>query len=203
MTQGKLVSQMVTYIWRWADDDNLKGKYARQLKACFDRTHRRLTPEMKAKLSPEQSYELETLLTVDARKFLIATQDDDQLTLKQFSLEQKHAAQLLIQVFGEQRIKNLENYLSPIFNPDAVDMGDKEDYPYPVYQFFIDPNSFTGTLEDPNLEESLAFRYMVSYPPAPKISKSTVTAEELENWAEDKNEKLFRPVNPYIPVSTS
>ena len=75
MAQGKFISQMVAYIWRWADDPGTaKGEAAKQLKGCFDRTHCRLSKKEKERrcLEPEESYELETLLTVDARKFLIA-----------------------------------------------------------------------------------------------------------------------------------
>ena len=206
MAQGKFISQMVAYIWRYADDPSTaKGEAAKQLKGCFDRTHCRMSHKVKMKkcLEPEESYELETLLTVDARKFLIAKKEDDKETLKTFSREEKHAAKLLIEVFGKERVADPDIYLSPIFKPKAVDDGDDGDGPVPVYQFFMNTDSFIGSLQDPNLEERLAFRYMVSYPPSPILSDATVTAKELEEWFDDTDLKLFRPENPFIPVTTS
>ena len=206
MAQGKFISQMVAYIWRWADDPGTaKGEAAKELKACFDRTHCRLSKKEKKKrcLEPRESYELETLLTVDARKYLTAKKRHDKKTLKQFTPEQKHAAKLLIKVFGRERVADPDIYLSPIFSPQAVDDGDDGDGPLPVYQFFMNTDSFIGSLQDPNLEERLAFRYMVSYPPSPVLSDATVTEEELEEWFDDIDLTLFRPENPFIPVTTS
>ena len=205
MTQGKLMSQMVAYIWRWADcETDERRKYARELKACFDRTHSRMSQKSKHEVS-QASYELEILLTVDARKYLLEKEQDNQEKLKDYTKDEKQAAELLINVFGKERVRNLTNYLSPIFQREAVDMRDDNgnDNLFPVYQFHINTNSFIGTLEDPSLEQRLAFRYMVSYPPAPQLSEATLTNTVLDKWIENTDKTVFRPENPYIPTSTS
>lgn len=208
MTQGKLISQMIAYIWRWADDHtDEKGKYARDLKVCFERIHRRFSAQSKSHKLQEQhsSNALEILLTVDARKYLLEREQINQEKLKNFTEDEQQAAELLINIFGKDRIRNLTNYLSPIFQPEAVDMRNNSgnNTPFPVYQFHIDTSSFIGILKDPDLEDRLIFKYMISYPPSPKFSEATVTTTELEQWIENTDDEIFRPESAYIPVSTS
>jgi len=212
--QGKLISQIVAYIWRWSDEtsDNHKRKVAKSLKGCFDRTHSRITGPSRItgynasleESDERQSYTLETLFTVDVRSYVEGKKQDQYGNT--FTDDQKHAAELLRAVFTDERIKNPELYLSPIFERDSVSMpeeSDSETQPKPVYEFFVNPNSFIGTLEDPDMERRLSFKYMVSFPPRPQLSEATVTGKYLEEWIEDQDTKKYRPDNPYIPVTTT
>ncbi|MGB3509933.1 MAG: hypothetical protein WBA93_11970 [Microcoleaceae cyanobacterium] len=206
MTQGKLLSQMVAYIWRWAYDDDdkektqeeqEKNKYAMALKYCFERKHNpqiRLPGLLKQDQFPETPYLLEKLLTVDAKSYL-----DD--TTKKPENECAKLAELLINVFGKDRVAQ-ESFLSPIFEPESIEMPGN-DTKLPVYQIHIDQNTFTGTLKDPNMEERIAYKFLISYPPCPKFSNSTVTKEDLDQWLANTDEETFRSQSPYIPVSSS
>lgn len=220
MTEGKLISQMVAYIWLWADykkdnneieDETKRQKHydALLLKYCFDRRHNKnatVHNTYKGKI-PQSPFALEILLTVDAKKYLDALKDNNQKDLGDFNDDERLLAQLLINVFGEERVKYLQNYLSPIFDPEEVYMGNDDDNGVqgllPIYKFQVNTDNFVGYLKDPDLEDRLMFRYMISYPPCPKLSKATLTERELKVWIENTEETKFRPATPFLPVTTS
>ena len=210
MIQGKLVSQMISFIWRYSDTSEQNEKEKKEcafiLKACFERTIKDIPNYINFTLTENtekdtdercDSYALERLLTFDVRQYL----SDNSNTTP--TSEDGYTAELLKIVFGETRILTLTNYLSPIFLPKEVDMSEKDKSNYPVYKFFIDQNSFVGTLKDPDLEYRLGFRYMLAYPPRPILSDATLTKTALDAWIENKNEDVYRPSNPFIPVTTS
>ncbi len=202
MLQGKLMSQLVCYIWRWADvnpqdeqnqeEARNKQKNALELKEYFDQLY------LYNKKSKPRNKILEVLMTVDAKKYLLANEEER----NSFTPNDKNAAQLLIRVFGEHRVRNEINYLSPIFERESIDMGGDIDSPYPVYQLTRDMTSFSGVIKDPSLYPRFALKYQVTFPPAPKLSESTVTKYELDKWINDTEEKHFLPEHNYIPVST-
>ena len=152
MYQGKLLSQMVVYIQRHGRYDYWceQGDAAEKIKKCFYRTWFRMSEEEKRNRYSEleETYEIETLLTVDSRKYLIATIEHDRDVISEFSREQQYAAELLIEVFGKGRVKDLEGFLSPIFNPEEVDFSHQENPSSSGYRFFINSDGFIGGLKN-------------------------------------------------------
>ncbi|MBL1202283.1 MAG: hypothetical protein FWK04_25255 [Nostoc sp. GBBB01] len=195
--QGKQLSQIIAYIWRWADDEleTEKRRNAQQLKTYFLKDDSKLPVEELLKKIGNNTHNkcdtnLKKLFRANPRKWL----HDGKLPYDE-------ASELLVAVFGEKRINNLDKYLSPMFN--SVELGDDKIIISPYYEFHIDPSSFIGELRDPDLETPFAFRYYVSFPPRPELGEATVTKEQLEDWIkDDKNEDVY-PSVPFIPVTTT
>ncbi|MDZ8189403.1 MAG: hypothetical protein RMX96_31775 [Nostoc sp. ChiSLP02] len=195
--QGKQLSQIIAYIWRWADEESKaeKMKNAQKLKTYFMVDETKLSVEELLKRLGNKTHNkcdtnLKKLFRADPRKWLNDGKPNSD-----------EAAELLVAVFGEKRIKNPDKYLSPMFN--SVELGDEKDIISPYYEFHIDPSSFIGELRDPDLETPFAFRYYVSFPPRPELGEATVTKKQLEDWIkDDKNEDVY-PSVPFIPVTTT
>ncbi|MGF1990055.1 MAG: hypothetical protein RMY62_019630 [Nostoc sp. ZfuVER08] len=195
--QGKQLSQIIAYIWRWADDELEldKKKIAQKLKTYFMKDDSELGVE---KVLKRIGNRYDNKCDANLKKLFRANPRE---WLSQGKPPFDETAELLVAVFGEERINNTNKYLSPMF--DIVELGDDETIISPYYEFHIDPSSFIGKLCDPDLETPFAFRYYVSFPPRPQLGEATVTKEELEDWIkDDKNEHPY-PSVPFIPVTTT
>ena len=198
--QGKVISQMIAYIWRWADDvEHLeKASVAQKLRKYFGRDGEFSSNELLTGTHNRIHNNIIWLFKVDS-KLWITDRDKFRKKYKNDLSEAKEAAKILIKVFGKQRIKKEKDFLSPLFNKAEI----REDAEGPYYEFFVDVSSFTASLEDPNLENPYIFKYNIAFPPLPVISKATVSHDDLERWIEDKDENHSYPNNIYIPVTTS
>lgn len=170
--QGKQISQIVSYIWRWVEEESAEykeeQKIAKQLKEYFTNP----TQDIKYPMG-----NLKKLFAADAR------QPDT-------SLE----AMLLANVF-----KPMDNKMVfPIFN--EFELG--EEYPELGYLFEIDVNSFQGNLADATVNDLQLLRWVLPYPPRPHIGEATVTLSELDNWINNTDGNQYIPPNPYIPSSS-
>lgn len=195
--QSKQLSQIIAYIWRWADkgeedsDSNeikQNGKMARQLKEYFDQPTKRDNP---SKL--EISNNLKKLLKANPKTNTITDE----------SIE----AKLLKHVFG--KAVELEHYIFPMF--DKLELGEDPEHPYLGYLFEVNVNSFHGFLQDPDSSSPNLFKFNIPYPPRPTNKKTTVDDDTLEKWYKDtelpkqgttERYKYFAD-NPYIPTTCS
>lgn len=175
--QGKQISQIVSYIWRWSDaveespDVAQKRDTARQLGEYFKQ------PFVK---NPNLQNPFQTKLR------------------NLFSAEPKENGneeeKLLYAVFGYSDPSEYdEGYFFPIFS----------DLERLCYHFTIDTNKSQGTIEDANVNNPQFMTLVTPYPPCPKFSTTTITEEELEEWIEDRDTKKMVADNLYIPTCTS
>ncbi len=170
--QGKQISQIIAYIWRWVDEESAEYKenktIANQLKKYF--AH----PTEDSKY-PMQN--LKKLFAADARQ-----------------PNSSPEAMLLSCVFNPIS----EEMIFPIF--DEFELG--EEYPELGYLFHIDVNSFQGNLADATINEPQLLKWEIPYPPRPNLGEVTVTLSELDEWINNKAPNQYVPENPYIPSSS-
>ena len=170
--QGKQISQIVAFIWRWADDTShesiQKKQVAQELKTYF-------TNPSPSVYSPMAT--LKKLLTADARN-------------PQISKE----AKLLSEVFSSID----DCMIFPMF--DEFELG--EECPELGYLFEIDINSFQGALKDASLDQPQLLKWTIAYPPRPELSEVTVTPDELDKWVNNRASNQYIPDNRYIPASS-
>lgn len=190
--QGKQISQMISYVWRWADDDPQKEKTqnARRLKKYFEGVKNIKLEELRNKLSSTASQSEEN---IDLSLFRANPRDWLRNNPNTPFKEAPEEVRLLIAVFGKERIQDEDKYLSPLFDSTEIDS----------YEFFLNPDSFRGSLKDPfasSIDKRL--RFIISYPPSPKLGEATVTESQLEEWIDDESQEYF-PTQVYIPVTTS
>ncbi|MGK7928181.1 MAG: hypothetical protein AB4290_23545 [Spirulina sp.] len=202
--QGKQMSQIVAYIWRWADDENLenaqKAEVAMKLREYFVKPNTSLQNNAFTKDAHQKNVDedllnsnLKRLFRADPRAWL---QNPDDYR------EQEEEVKLLISVFGKERILDPDKYISPMFN--SHELGEtSQGRKSPHYEFHIDVSSFLGILRDPDLARPCSFLYTISFPPRPQLGKLTVTTDELENWVKNEDLNVIYPDNLYMPVSTS
>lgn len=178
--QAKQVSQIIAYIWRWADaDGNPKQEIANKLKEYFTNP---------TEDNSKPGGKLKELLRSDPRKTHNLGEKDN----------------LLKAVFFEDKEPNnskLDNLLFPMF--DEFELGESEEFPNLGYLFQITVNSFQGTIEDPTKNAPELMKFTIPYPPCPKIGKATVTSDELEHWIANREKDEYFAKNPYIPTSCS
>ncbi len=197
--QGKQVSQITAYIWRYIDDtkEPEKADHAKKLKQYFAAREQENQDLTKQKINISSflrvasnlaTLKLTDLFKADPKKWLESDKDK--------GVPPTEEVKLLIAVFGEERIKTDPNYVSPLFSEAELREGEAT----PHYEFHIDVTSFKGTLSDPDLERSSAFRFNIAFPARPQLGEATVTTEELENWIKDQQTSV--PNSIYIPVTT-
>ncbi|CBN54735.1 MULTISPECIES: hypothetical protein [Kamptonema] len=197
--QGKQLSQVIAYIWRWIDEDanKIETQTARALKTYF------VKPNASSNQSTDRSnnqsqvnQNLKRLFRADPRAWLATSE------ILRGERDDNKESKLLISVFGEARIKNQELYISPMFN--EAELGERlGGQKGPYYEFSVDVSSFVGVLQDPTVETPYAFRYSIAFPPRPQIGEATVTKDELSDWIGDEMTDNIYPNNLFIPVSTS
>lgn len=203
--QGKQISQMISYMWRWADDDPQKEETqnARQLKKYFEPFEKDSIEKSISKILSASNLEFEVSSLIENQE----NQVINQLSKNLFGADPKdwlinnpdqpvetapEEIKLLIAVFGKERIEDEKKYLSPLFNSNELR----------AYKFILNPDSFRGVLEDPTRPNDPP-QFYIAYPPAPKFGEATVTENQLESWINnDDNTQMF-PSNIFIPVSTS
>lgn len=204
--QGKQISQMISYVWRWADEDPQKEETqnARRLKKYFEAMTNIRLEELRNELSSTAS-QSESLVSnlvenqgfkkpIDLDLFRANPRDWLRNNLETPVGEAPEEVRLLIAVFGRERIQDEDKYLSPLF--DSTELAS--------YEFFLNPDSFRGSLEDPtnSNDRNKRLEFIIGYPPAPKFGEATVTESQLEEWIDDDSQQVFPP-QVYIPVSTS
>ncbi|MBO3459798.1 hypothetical protein G7B40_011055 [Aetokthonos hydrillicola Thurmond2011] len=171
--QAKQISQIIAYIWRWAEEDvnefSEQVDAAKRLKRYFDNPN-----EPGKDKKPER---LKKLLSTDPRKFLDGKSD----------LEE---GELLVKVFGEDRIRT-DNF--PIFTQEEAS----------IYLFTVNVNAFQGSLADPDVNGRRLIKFQIPYPPSPKLGEATVTKQELEEWISNTENDVFFADSPYIPTTCS
>ncbi|MDZ8225115.1 MULTISPECIES: hypothetical protein [unclassified Nostoc] len=201
--QGKQISQMISYIWRWADDDPQKEETqnARNLRKRFEEIEIDSIKKSSFKILLFAARELKfedsslidnrenenkpsnKLFSADPRAWLRNNPDQPVETAPE-------EVKLLIYIFGKERINDENKYISPLFDPAELEK----------YDFDLNSDSFRGNLEDPR-KLGQPFIFKIAYPPAPKFGEATVTENQLESWIHNENEDF--PSNIFIPVSTS
>ena len=217
--QGKQISQITAFIWRWFDEVLLSDKGLlyddKGLKEILESPTEDKSLNKAAAACillmeyflvgvrdySESSLKLRCLFAANPRKWINEKRPEKFLCIQE--------VRLLECIFGEDRIMDPSVYLSPTFTP--MELGFLRPEPEDVvlkesgftkYEFVLDPNTFNGHVSDPFVSESHMYRYFIPFPPRPTFEAATVTKDDLEEWvANDDNKQAF-PKNLYIPVST-
>ena len=179
--QGKQISQIIAYIWRWADNDEEtpQKKIAKKLKIYFTNP---------TEDNEKPGGKLKELLKADPRKPEENLVEEDRLLKAVF--------------FEDNCSKNQnskDNLLFPMF--DEFELGDK--FPDFGYLFQVNLNSFQGTIDDPTKNAPELMKFNIPYPPCPKFGEATVTSDELDKWIKNREANKFFADNPYIPTTCS
>jgi|GEM_PF-3380158 len=182
--QSKQVSQIIAFIWRWADDKTasheLNREAANAIKSYFDCPTPLKTPKGK---TPEIGKRLKKLLGADPDP------KDHPVSLE---------GRLLRQVFPDYNQPQSETHLIfPIFSP--LELGEKNGTL--GYLFTVDVNSFWGKIDDPNLNTPELFELSIAYPPCPQKGEVTVTDQTLDHWIANRKKEQYIPTNPFIPTT--
>lgn len=172
--QSKQISQIIAFVWRWADDmhddpeSKAKSQAAKKLKKYFERPtldnadiDGQLKKLFKAKLDPDGDEEDKLLHTV----------------------------------FGRHLNPNL---IFPIFN--SFELGEQNSKL--GYAFIIDFEHYYGEIQDPTKNQPNLLTFKIPYPPRPQLGELTVTHEELDAWANDTSPDEYLANNVYIPTSS-
>ncbi|WP_375504872.1 hypothetical protein [uncultured Nostoc sp.] len=176
--QAKQISQIIAYIWRWADTDETPQKeVANKLKKYFT------NPTEDTQHLDDR---LKKLLGANPRKIDNLSEED----------------KLLKAVFFKDNELDppFNNLLFPMFN--KFELGESEDQ-HLGYLFWVNINSFQGSIDDPTKNAPELLKFSIPYPPCPKIGEVTVTSDELESWIANREENEYFAKNPYIPTSCS
>jgi hypothetical protein len=170
--QSKQISQIVAFVWRWADDikddseSQLKSQAAKKLKKYFE--HPTLD-------NADIDGQLKKLFKVVPDPY-----GNDE-------------AQLLHAVFGFHQNSSL---IFPIFNSFEL----AEENTKLGYAFIIDIEHYYGGIQDSTKNQPNLLTFKIGYPPRPQLGELTVTHQELESWANDTTGE-YLPDNVYIPSS--
>jgi hypothetical protein len=173
--QSKELSQIVAFIWLWADkDDNgdeeriQKIKAAKFLKVAFEHPYDQGNTDM----NPLQS-RLWRLLTAVPKK------------------DGSDEEQALFWVFPNHVELCLhDEYIFPIF--------ERADERY--YTVTVNTDKFHGVITDPTTNTNYSkCGWILPYPPRPQLGELTVTEIELNAWVENNSPEKYFSENPYIP----
>jgi hypothetical protein len=171
--QSKQISQIIAYIWRWADDNSPVNA---ERQAAASQLHKYFT-------HPTQRI---GNLGGQLKKLFAAKPDPNG------DLEGK----LLYAVFAPLDNPNL---IFPIFS--EFELGEID--PRLGYLLEVNLNSFHGIIKDPTKNAPELFGFVIPYPPRPQLGDLTVTTTELEEWVENKEPRKFFADNAYIPTTSS
>ncbi len=173
--QAKQMSQIIVYIWRWADADGAPQQHsANELKKYF-------TNPTGDDTKPAEH--LKELLKANPK-----------------NADHSKPAKLLKDVFFEKEPETSHNLLFPMF--DEFELGESK-FKYLGYLFQITVNSFQGTIGDSTKNMPELMKFSIPYPPCPAIGNATVTYNEMENWIANRKEDEYFSDNIYIPTSSS
>ncbi len=179
--QAKQVSQIIAYIWRWADENDEDYAYQKHIANELMEYFNKPTIETEEKI--EVGGNLKKLFRADPRDI---------------EKDQSPEAKLLRAVFYVEGICN-EDYIFPIF--DKFELG--EDNPKLGYLFQINSESFHGTLEDVERNLPEIFKFIIPYPPRPIFGNATLDKRTLSEWIENRTKDQYFAENPYIPTTCS
>lgn len=225
--QGKLISQLIAFWWRHYNPDpttpqHKAARYIGQsLQPEFDRSSGGISnpsplgdgqppflqqPSVQQVSLPQPSdSQLLRLFSADPAQYL---DENPTMDLRDYSDEDFLDKDLgpiltLIIVFGVERIKNSQHYLSPIFDPTEIQEQSSEDeIKRTFYKFVPDREKKYGSLEDPRSSPSdnndkYAFIYRIPLEGKPASEEINLP---LEQWINDT--KQFYPPQAYIPFTT-
>ncbi len=208
LLQGKIISQLITFWWRYdnnpgtTENDRKKMEIAKLLKQCFFPNYRDITPDQ---LPPSPS--LIDLFETES-KFPASQSLTDLSLIDLFKADPRSHineenpeiyVDMLITIFGRDRICNKETYLSPIFN--STELGLEDGNNRARYEFKIDTSGTKfGKLTDPEIviekENSLLkYIYIIPIPLRPRINNDI-----YEKWISNEND--LYPPNQHIPFTT-
>jgi hypothetical protein len=175
LQQGKQISQITAYIWRWADADQPEHieqkKVANKLKKYFNNP----SP------NPEDvGGNLKNLFKAIPSNDCNATEE----------------SQLLYAVFYQQGLDNT-GYIFPIF--DSFELGEENENS--GYLFNITVNCFTGGIEDAEINSPSLLTMTIPYPPRPPFGETTLDVQELDDWITNRDKSMYFADNHYIPTS--
>ncbi|NER99135.1 MAG: hypothetical protein F6J86_35820 [Symploca sp. SIO1B1] len=170
--QGKQISQIIAYIWRWADENDYAYEaqkiVANKLKSYF--------------VGLEQNAPIGNSI-----KLLFGANPDDPSSTE---------GQLLRAVFYVNNAKP-EGYIFPMFDEFELSISD----PGHGYLFEVTPNDFSGALMDPQANAPEFMKFIIPYPPRPVLGNATLDKETLEEWIKNIDSNEFFAANPYIPTT--
>ncbi|NEP14969.1 MAG: hypothetical protein F6K14_33305 [Symploca sp. SIO2C1] len=170
--QGKQISQIIAYIWRWADEDcdeyKTQREVAKQLKEYFT------------------GLEQNILIHRSIKRLFEAGPSTNP---KEW--------ELLRAVFDIPKDGDIPpGYIFPIFDEFELGKNDRHGY-----FFQVTPNDFNGGLMDPHANSPEFMRFVIPYPPCPVFGDTTVKKETLEKWIKNRDSKEFFAANTYIPTT--
>ncbi|MBW4592972.1 MAG: hypothetical protein KME46_08615 [Brasilonema angustatum HA4187-MV1] len=203
LLQGKIISQIITFWWRYDDnekatgDDPKKIEIAKLLGEYFFPNEPASSP---GRLSPSQF--LIELFKTESRlspspSLIDLFKADPRLHINEENPEK--SVEVLITIFGRDRISNKETYLSPIFNSTELGLNNRNNLAR--YEFEIDINGTRfGKLTDPRIiiendNSLLKYIYIIPIPPRPRIDNMI-----YEQWISNENDNY--PPNQLIPFTT-
>ncbi|MCA2667273.1 MAG: hypothetical protein ACOVOV_10295 [Dolichospermum sp.] len=182
--QSKQVSQIIAYIWRWADENN--EKYAEQKRvANLLRTYFE---------HPTSDQGLKEGKNADHLKKLFGANPNQPLE----TVDESDPAYLLKQVFFPQG-NPPDEYIFPIF--DKCELGEKN--PSLGYLFEVTYSSFIGQILDADNNAPELFKMIIPYPPEPSWGNATLNADDLSDWISNRKPGKYFADNPYIPTTCS
>ena len=179
--QAKQISQTVSFIWRWADEEETSEnrKAARALMEYFE--HPTPDPLCETHEDIDVSESLKRLLGSNPR-------DPDPTP----------EGRLLRQVFPDYDAPAKDTHLIfPMF--DRFELG--EEFSGLGYWFLVNINSFHGEIKDPTPNIPELFSFAIPYPPCPALGAKTVTRQELDAWIRNREQDQYFSRNPFIPTS--
>ncbi|MDB9408125.1 hypothetical protein PN434_06200 [Microcystis aeruginosa CS-558/01A06] len=184
--QSKQVSQIIAYIWRWADEN--EEKYAEQKRvANLLRTYFE---------HPTSDQGLKEGKNADHLKKLFGANPNQPLE----TVDEIEPAYLLRQVFFSPDVPPpSKDYIFPIF--DEYELGEQN--PSLGYLFEVTYSSFIGQILDADNNAPELFKMIIPYPPEPSWGNATLNADDLSDWISNRTRGEYFSTNPYIPTTCS
>ena len=180
--QSKQVSQIIAYIWRWADEND--GKYAEKkrvanlLKTYF---------EQPTSDQGKNADHLRKLFGSDPTQLLEP-------------VDEMEPAYLLRQVFFSPDVPPpSKDYIFPIF--DEYELGEKNRSL--GYLFEVKYSIFVGQILDADNNAPELFKMIIPYPPEPSWGNATLDEDDLSDWISNRTRGEYFSKNPYIPTTCS
>ncbi|MBE8994294.1 hypothetical protein [Microcystis aeruginosa] len=184
--QSKQVSQIIAYIWRWADENN--EKYAEQKRvANLLRTYFEHPTSDQGLKEGKNADHLKKLFGANPKQLPETVDESD-------------PAYLLKQVFFSPDVPPPPNeYTFPIF--DEYELGEKNRSL--GYLFEVTYSSFIGQILDADNNAPELFKMIIPYPPEPSWGNATLNADDLSDWISNRQPGKYFADNPYIPTTCS
>ncbi|MBD2302310.1 hypothetical protein [Nostoc sp. FACHB-190] len=191
LLQGKIISQLITFWWRYDENpgtkeiDQKKIETAKLLKKLFFPGFPDASPGRISFASPS----LIELFKADPRSHINEENPEEYVDI-------------LITIFGRDRICNEKTYLSPIFN--STELGLENGNNLARYEFKIDTSGTKfGKLTDPEIvieEENSLLKYIYIIPIPDRPGTSDNFNNIYQQWISNEND--LYPSNQLIPFTT-